>query len=388
MTYLHGISVAEIAGTSRTIRTVATAVIGLVVTAPAADAAAFPVNRPVLITDIEGAIVKAGNTGTMKGVLNAIADQVRAPIVVVRVAPGADATATNLAVIGTDVNGQKTGMQALLAADNVVGVRPRIIGAPGLDTQPVATQLAAVAKRLRAMAYASAIGANRDAAIAYRANFTARELMLIYPDFTTPVGVLGEAEPSYAVARALGLRALIDQEQGWHKTLSNVPVRNVTGLTKDVQFDLQDPDADANLLNAADVTTIVRLNGELRFWGNHTCSTNPDFMFESATRTAQILADTIVAGVVWAIDKPLLPSLARDIVEQINAAFRKLKTAGQILGGEAWFDTNKNPVASLKVGKLLLNYKYTPVPPLEQLGLEQEITDEYLADFGQLVADA
>jgi phage tail sheath protein FI len=342
----------------------------------------------VLITDIEGAVLKAGNTGTMKNALNAIADQVRAPVVVVRIAPGVDATATNLAVIGTDVNGQKTGMQALLAAEAIVGVRPRIIGAPGLDTQPVATQLAAVAKRLRAMAYAAALGANRDAVIAYRANFTARELMLIYPDFTTPVGVLGESEPSYAVARALGLRALIDQNQGWHKTLSNVPVQNVTGLTKDVQFDLQDPDADANLLNAADITTIVRLNGELRFWGSHTCSDNPDFMFESATRTAQIIADTIVVGLIWAIDKPLLPSLARDIVEQINAAFRKLKSSGQILGGEAWFDTAKNPADSLKVGKLLLSYKYTPVPPLEQLGLEQEITDEYLADFGQMVATA
>jgi phage tail sheath protein FI len=388
VSYLHGISVTEISGTSRSLRTIATAVIGLVVTAPAADEAVFPLNRPVLITDIEGAVLKAGNTGTMKNALNAIADQVRAPVVVVRIAPGVDATATNLAVIGTDVNGQKTGMQALLAAEAIVGVRPRIIGAPGLDTQPVATQLAAVAKRLRAMAYAAALGANRDAVIAYRANFTARELMLIYPDFTTPVGVLGESEPSYAVARALGLRALIDQNQGWHKTLSNVPVQNVTGLTKDVQFDLQDPDADANLLNAADITTIVRLNGELRFWGSHTCSDNPDFMFESATRTAQIIADTIVVGLIWAIDKPLLPSLARDIVEQINAAFRKLKSSGQILGGEAWFDTAKNPADSLKVGKLLLSYKYTPVPPLEQLGLEQEITDEYLADFGQMVATA
>ena len=388
MSYLHGISVTEISGTSRSLRTIATAVIGLVVTAPAADAAVFPLNRPVLITNIEGAVLKAGNTGTMKNALDAIADQVRAPVVVVRVAPGVDATATNLAVIGTDVNGQKTGMQALLAAEAIVGVRPRIIGAPGLDTQPVATQLAAVAKRLRAMAYAAAIGANRDAVIAYRSNFTARELMLIYPDFTTPVGVLGDSEPSFAVARALGLRALIDQEQGWHKTLSNVPVKNVTGLTKDVQFDLQDPDSDSNLLNAADITTIVRLNGELRFWGSHTCSDNPDFMFESATRTAQIIADTIVVGLVWAVDKPLLPSLARDIVEQINAAFRKLQTAGQILGGEAWFDTAKNPAGSLKLGKLLLSYKYTPVPPLEQLGLEQEITDEYLADFGQLVANA
>ncbi|MBW9013687.1 hypothetical protein KZA95_23060, partial [Escherichia coli] len=34
---------------------------------------------------------------------------------------------------------------------------------------------------------------------------------------------------AYATARALGLRAKIDQEQGWHKTLSNVGV-NGSGL--------------------------------------------------------------------------------------------------------------------------------------------------------------
>jgi phage tail sheath protein FI len=41
------------------------------------------------------------------------------------------------------------------------------------------------------------------------------------------------------VAYALGLRALIDNEQGWHKSLSNVPVKNVLGIAKDVFWALQ-----------------------------------------------------------------------------------------------------------------------------------------------------
>ncbi len=387
MSFRHGIAVVEASDSSRALRTIATAIIGLVATAPNAKAGAFPVDTPVLVNDIGAAIIDAGAGGTLQAALEAIGDQVRAPVVVVRVTPGADATATNLAVIGEDTLEGRTGMQALLAADAVLGVKPRIIGAPGLDTQPVAAQLALVAKKLRGMAYAHAIGADTAALAAYRANFDQRELMLIFPDAMVPEGVLGASKASPAVAHALGLRALIDQTQGFHKTLSNVPLQGVTGLTTPVQFDIQDEDADANILNAADITTLVRLNGEFRFWGNHTCAADDAFMFESATRTAQVLADTIAAGMIWAIDKPLTPGLARDIVERINTKLRALKAAGQLLGGESWFDAAKNATADLKAGRLTISYRYTPVPPLEQLTLIQEITDDYLADFANLVAN-
>ncbi len=69
------------------------------------------------------------------------------------------------------------------------------------------------------------------------------------------------------------MRALIDQEQGWHKTLSNVPLPDstagtgVVGATKDISFDIQDADCDANQLNAARITTLVPISGRLRFWG-------------------------------------------------------------------------------------------------------------------------
>lgn len=386
---MHGISVTEVTRQNRTIATIATAVIGLVATAPAADAGAFPLDRPVKLTNLPATIALAGATGTLKLALEAIADQVRCPVIVVRVAPGADAEATALNVIGTDVGGVKTGMQALLAAEAQAGVRPRILGAPGLDNAAVKTQLALVAKKLRAMAYGRADGTTIAEVIEGRAAFTQRELMLIHPDFLAPVGVLGATGTSYAVARALGLRALIDQEMGWNKTLSNVPVTGVVGLTSDIGFDLQDPDSDAAQLNAAHVTTIVRINGALRFWGNRTCAADDsDFLFESATRTAQILADTMANGLIDYLDKPLTPSLARDIVEDINEKFRKLVRANFLLGARAYFDPDRNPTDDLKLGKLKISYVYTPTPPLEDLGLLQEISDEYLADFASLVAGA
>lgn len=383
---MHGITITEINEGTRSLITVATGVIGMVVTAPDADASVFPLDRPALIVDIDAAIGAAGTTGTLSRSLRAIADQVRCPVVVVRVAPGADANATNAAVIGTTTNGLKTGMQALLAAEGQVGVRPRILGAPGLDTLPVRAALQVIAQRLRAMVYAKAIGDDTASAIADRANASGRELMLLWPNFLAFDSKAATNVTGFAVAYALGLRAKIDQEEGWHRTLSNVPVNGVIGLTRDVGFDVQDPYCEANLLNDKQITALIRTGEGFRFWGSRTCSTEPLFAFESATRAAQVIQDTIAGGMMWAIDKPLRPSLVKDIVETINGKLRELVAAGQLIGGRAWFDAAKNTVATLQAGKVVIDYDYTPVPPLENLLLNQRITGEYFQDFAAAVA--
>jgi phage tail sheath protein FI len=50
--YHHGVRVVEINEGTRPIRTVATAVVGMVCTADDADAKAFPLNKAVLLTDV------------------------------------------------------------------------------------------------------------------------------------------------------------------------------------------------------------------------------------------------------------------------------------------------------------------------------------------------
>jgi len=182
------------------------------------------------------------------------------------------------------------------------------------------------------------------------------------------------------VANALGLRAKIDEEIGWHKTLSNIAVNSVTGVTRDIYWDLQNPNTDAGLLNSHDVTALIQRDG-FRFWGNRTCSDDPLFCFENYTRTAQILADTIAEAHMWAIDKPLTPTLVKDILDGINAKFRQLTAQGYLVGGNAWYNEDINESATLKDGKLWLDYDYTPVPPLEDLTFQQRITDRYLLDF-------
>ncbi|POU52279.1 phage tail protein [Pantoea sp. PSNIH4] len=384
--YHHGVRVVEINDGTRTISTVSTAIVGMVCTADDADAAAFPLNEPVLLTNVLSAIGKAGKKGTLAAALQAIADQAKPVTVVVRVAEGATPAETTSNIIGTtDENGRYTGMKALLSAQTQLGVKPRILGVPGLDALEVSTALASIAQQLRAFAYVSAWGCKTlSEAMAYRENFSQRELMVIWPDFISWNTTANQSETACATARALGLRAKIDTDTGWHKTLSNVGINGVTGISASVFWDLQQTGTDADLLNEACVTTLIRKDG-FRFWGNRTCSDDPLFAFENYTRTAQVIADTMAEAHMWANDKPLTPVLVRDIIAGINAKFRELVSAGYLLGASCWYDDTANDKDTLKAGKLFIDYDYTPVPPLEDLTLRQRITDKYLANFAASV---
>ena len=384
--YHHGLRVVEINEGTRPIRTIATAVQGLIATAEDADATVFPLNTPVLITNTQAAVAKAGTNGTLKTALQAMANQANSICVVVRVAAAEDEAAQTANVIGTvDATGKYTGAKALLLAKAKLGVQPRIIGAPGLDTQAVATELATIAKKLRAFAYVYAWGCKtKEEVVAYRDAFAARELMVIWPNFVAFNVDTAQTETVPAVAVAMGLRAKIDNEIGWHKTLSNVAVNGVTGIDADVTWDLQDPATDAGYLNSNEITTLIQHDG-FRFWGSRTCSDDPLFAFENYTRTAQIMADTIAEAHMWAIDKPMHGSLVNDMLEGIKAKQREWTRLGYLMGGDAWYDPELNSKDTLKAGKLYIDYDYTPVPPLEDLTFRQRITGSYLADFASTI---
>lgn len=382
----HGVNIVEVTSGRRAIPLVATSIWGLVAVASDADDEAFPLNTPVLITDLDAAIGEAGVLGTLAGSLRAIRDQARSIGVVVRVDEGEGEDPESIAadqsakVIGTSEGGVRTGMQALLDAEATLGVRPRILGAPGLDPQAVATALGVLCRDLRGFGYVSDGDIDDVADVeTYRGNFSDRELMMIHGDFLAFDVAQAEEITSYAVARAMGLRARLDLEVGYHKTISNVPVSGVTGVTRPVTWDLQSPQTEVGVLNGADCTAIIRRDG-FRFWGNRTLSDDPLFAFESAVRTNQVLRDTIAEGVFPFIDMPLTRGLATDIIESINAMLRAEVRAGRLIGAECFLADGNTP-DQLAQGKLRIGYRFTFVPPLEDLSVESTITDEFFADF-------
>lgn len=139
--YHHGVRVLEINDGTRIISTVSTAVVGMVY--DDADSATFPLNTPVLITNLLAATGQAGKRGTLA--VLAIADQIRPITVVARVATGKNESAATTNIIGgTDENDRYTGMKALLNAQSMTGARPRILRMPGLDCLPVSTALTGI----------------------------------------------------------------------------------------------------------------------------------------------------------------------------------------------------------------------------------------------------
>lgn len=189
------------------------------------------------------------------------------------------------------------------------------------------------------------------------------------------------------IATALALRALIDETNpaSFTKSISNVAIASVDGIALPRTWDIEDPNTEVGYLNSHEVTSLIQHEG-FRFWGNRTTSDDPRFAFETVTRTAQFLLDTIIEGCFPFTDKPLTPILVRDIIDSINAKLRTFVARGWLIGASCWYNEEWNNTADLAQGLLYIDYDYTPVPTLENLFLNQRITDRYLVDFSKLIA--
>lgn len=133
--FLHGVEVIVDDSQSRPIRTVRSSVIGLIGTAPLADATDFPLNTPVLIANRLD-FAKVGATGTLPVALDQIYDQAGAVVVVIRVEEDVDSAVTRTNVIGgvNGTSGQYEGVQAFRAAKGQVGFAPKLLVAPGFTS--------------------------------------------------------------------------------------------------------------------------------------------------------------------------------------------------------------------------------------------------------------
>lgn len=161
-TFLHGVEVVEVDTGSRPIATVRSSVIGIVGTAPSADAAAFPLNTPVLIAGNRREAAKLDllgtGLGTLPAAIDSIFDQTGAVIVVVRVEHGSTDPETLANIIGgVNANdGNYEGVHALLGAESVVGFQPRILCVPGFTHTRRANAVTAITVTNQGSGYATA----------------------------------------------------------------------------------------------------------------------------------------------------------------------------------------------------------------------------------------
>jgi len=380
VTYLHGVRVVESNDGTRPISTAASAVIGVVGTAPQADATAFPLNTPTLIAGSRKEAAKLGATGTLPQAMDAILDQGGAVVVVIRVAESAvSATQTANVIGGVDaVTGDYTGLQALLAAQSVVGFQPRILVAPGFSNQlAIATEMVSLANKLRAFCYLDGPNTNDADAQNYVASIGSKRAMVIDP-WVKAFDTLSASEvvrPSSAVVA--GLRAKTDTEKGFWWSMSNQNILGITGTVRAIDFKMGDITSRANLLNKNHVTTIIRENG-FRMWGSRTTDKqDAKWAFEPVVRTGDLIADSIQEGLAWAVDRPINAKFLEDVATSVNNYIRHLVKMGALIGGECWVDPDLNSPDQLSQGKAYFKYDFTAPAPAEHI----EITSVNVSDY-------
>ena len=370
--FLHGSEVIEIDSAIRPIRTVKSSIIGLVGTAPLADAAKFPLNEPVAILGDQHQIADLGATGTLADALTSIFYQTGAVVVVVRVEEGVDIDATLSNVIGSAAT--FTGLHAFLSSREHLQLTPRILLAPGFTSQrpgdlanPVVSALLGVAEKLKSVIFADGPSTNYADAVTWRQDFDSARLHVTAPavmlwDTATSQNVQMPAAPLIA-----GTQVWLDHNRGFWHSPSNRPLNQISGIARPIGYAEGDKDSEANLLNEQNVNTIVHSKG-WRSWGNHSCSSDELWRFTAVRRTADMINDSIVrAGITWQ-DKPLSqPQLIVNIVESGRAYLRSLKPLGAIVGGDMWIEEALNQETGLMAGHLVVSFDQEPPAPLERL---------------------
>lgn len=380
--FLHGVEVVEIDTGTRPITTVRSAVIGLIGTAPDADAAKFPLNTPVLIAGKRADAAGLGASGTLPAAIDDIFDQAGAVIVVVRVAAGADGAETVSNVIGgvDDVTAQQEGVQAFLAAESVLGVTPRILVAPEFSQeQAVVAEMIAIATKLRAVIVADGPNTTDAAAIAYRTQFGSDRLYLVDPwvkvwDATADAVVIRPAS-----ARVAGVIAKSDAERGFWHSPSNRLIDGIVGTARSIDFALGDVTARANLLNEQEVTTIINRDG-YRLWGNRTLSADPKWAFLKRRRVADMINESIMQAHFWAVDRNADRTYFEDVVEGVNAYGRHLVTVGALVNFKCWANQDLNTAEELEAGRVYFDYDWVETPTAEHITFRSMINNGYLTE--------
>lgn len=403
--FLHGVETIEIKKGTRSIRTVKTAVIGLVGTAPIniVEADYKTVNKPVLITNDKDAALYFGQATsgfTIPAALNAIFDQGAGIVIVVNVfdptvhTAVADVELSDI-IGGVDAQGKRTGLQAFKDAYSLFGFYPKTIIAPKYcEDTAVATEINAVSGNIKAIGLIDApVGTTVQNAITGRGpsgtinfNFSSDRLVLCYPHLKVYDTASNTEKLEPYSQRLAGVIAAKDIERGYHWSPSNTEIKGIIGAERNLTSMINDPLSEVNMLNEAGILTVFNSFGSgFRTWGNRSsaypASTDPT-NFINIRRTADIIHESVEYSMLQFMDYPIDNGLIDSICESVNAFIRTLIGRGALIDGKCKFNPAKNPPTEIANGHLLFDIEFMPPTPAERITFESFINIELLRNLG------
>lgn len=366
--FLHGVETIQIKANNGTLTTVKTSVIGLIGSAETGD-----LNKLILCTS-DSDDAQFGELGTIPVALKTIRKQYAQAIVFV-VAVGDEVAVLDAADFeGAVTDGVKTGLKCFEDCYSVHGFLPKVFIAPDHSaTAAIAELLVEAATKYRGCAYLDSPAAMTVAnALLSRGttglwNFSDNRAKLLYPRIVDT-----DAETVPFSSFAAGLRAYIDNNEGFWFSSSNHTLKGVAGLEIPITASINDPDTDSNKLNAIGITTIFNTYGSgFREWGNRNSAfptaTDPR-TFESIQRLDDITSESIELAMLPFLDKPMNQAVIDLISQTVNDYFNVLIGKGALLNGsKCYFDKAKNTAAEMAAGHYVWTKEFMGAVPGERL---------------------
>lgn len=285
------------------------------------------------------------------------------------------------AIVGSYAAGVRTGMKLFDAAYNLFGFNPKILIAPGFSTLAVvAAAMITAAKQFRAITYLDApAGTTVADAIAGRGpagtinfNTSDKRVELLYPQLKKYDPATGQyVNFAYSAFKA-GVRAAVDNADGFWFSDSNREIKGTTGAEVDISAGLSDQNSDANNLNAAGITTVFNSFGSgLRTWGNRNASfpTNAGAdSFNNIVRLKDIVSESLEYAALQFLDQPVTQAWIDSVRETANAFIRVLIARGALIpGSEFKFNKADNPVTELAAGHVTFEMVIMGPTPAERI---------------------
>lgn len=340
------------------------------VTAPVpAGSTGFAVDDLVVLrTSLDVAALGLPSGSSLQLGLDVAFATTRPTIVLFGTDPGADQAEAASNIAGSA--SLNTGVYKFKEAESQVGVRPDTLIAPGFPEALVHSALIGCAGAIRASTVLD--GTNTDDAT----------VISLVGSTSDPEGRANMVDPwgVYGADAIPGswYGASIYADTPWWESPSNKVLNNITGTGRPIFHELTNPADQAQALNDAKITTIVRNNG-FRLWGNRNLS--PDgyaLPFVVQRRSDDVVKRALAMAHSSRVDKSISPTFADLLVRSLQSFFDREQALEHIAGGLAALNPDLNTPESLGAGEIYVDYEITFNVPAENITFRSIFSNRFL----------
>lgn len=297
-------------------------------------------------------------------------------------------------IIGTTVDGVRSGMQALKNLFNLRGYTPKMLIVPVFNEDGgVASEMEVLSEKLSCYFFLDApAGSSRDEVVAGRSGAAPvgtfqtsnKRAVLCYPRVLASDNTV-QPLSQYAAAVTAGT----DLESGYWFSPSNHVIQGIQGIEPGVNLsgDYTATSTDINALNAAGIVTVMAnaFGVGLRLWGNRAASYPTDtspLNFIAVGRTVDIVTESIQRASLPFVDKPISTALIDTILATAQAfLYEQIQLGALVSGSEVTWNKQLNANTQLAAGRVLFSIRLMVPTPLELLIYESTLDINLLSNI-------